>query len=197
MSKKTLMFENGDAEMWCDWRIEFGDLIRLAPLITAEHKTNAALTLFKGKALPEEQKFYEFLMLPKNISQSHTPIAGSASTYATILKLLASLVFSSLWLVSIKSMFAFRTSPESWTRKAQKIVVACQTMNFMTSLIWLRSQNGRSKCLRSTRMPTAMIFMASGNASNDLRRQHKSLLGNAGRDVQSIRNVTQKKEWQW
>ena len=87
MSKKTLMFENGDAEMWCDWRIEFDDLIRLAPLTTAEHKTNAALTLFKGKALQhfkqythavekadvernarkkktpwtEEQKFYEIL----------------------------------------------------------------------------------------------------------------------------------------
>ena len=57
MSKKTLMFENGDAEMWCDWRIEFDDLIRLAPLITAEHKSNAALTLFKGKAL---QHFKEF-----------------------------------------------------------------------------------------------------------------------------------------
>jgi hypothetical protein len=57
MSKKTLMFENGDAEMWCDWRIEFEDLIRLAPLTTAEHKSNAALTLFKGKAL---QHFKEY-----------------------------------------------------------------------------------------------------------------------------------------
>jgi hypothetical protein len=57
MSKKTLMFENGDAEMWWDWRIKFEDLIRLAPLTTAEHKSNAALTLFKGKAL---QHFKEF-----------------------------------------------------------------------------------------------------------------------------------------
>ena len=97
MSKKTLMFENGDAEMWCDWRIEFDDLIRLAPLTTAEHKTNAALTLFKGKALQhfkqythavekadvernarkkktpwtEEQKFYEIL---DRVAQEFFPI---------------------------------------------------------------------------------------------------------------------------
>jgi hypothetical protein len=58
MSKKTLMFENGDAEMWCDWRIEFDDLIRLAPFTTAEHKYNAALTLFKGKALQRFKKEY-------------------------------------------------------------------------------------------------------------------------------------------
>jgi hypothetical protein len=45
------MFENGDAEMWCDWRIKYDDLIRLAPLSTAEHKSNAMLTLFRGKAL--------------------------------------------------------------------------------------------------------------------------------------------------
>ena len=57
MSKKTLMFENGDAEMWCDWRIEFDDLIQLAPLTTAEHKSNTVLTIFKGKAL---QHFKEY-----------------------------------------------------------------------------------------------------------------------------------------
>jgi hypothetical protein len=57
MSKKTLMFENGDAEMWCDCRIEFDDLIRLAPLSTAEHKSNAALTLFKGKALQHSKEY--------------------------------------------------------------------------------------------------------------------------------------------
>ena len=51
MLKKTMMFEDGDAEMWCDWRIDFDDLIRLAPLKTAEQKTNAVLTLLKGKAL--------------------------------------------------------------------------------------------------------------------------------------------------
>ena len=43
--------------MWCNWQIEFEDLIRLAPLTTAEHKSNAALTLFKGKAL---QHFKEY-----------------------------------------------------------------------------------------------------------------------------------------
>jgi len=57
MSKKMLMFENGDAEMWCDWRIEFDDLVQLAPLKTTDQKTNAVLTLFKGKAL---QHFKEF-----------------------------------------------------------------------------------------------------------------------------------------
>jgi hypothetical protein len=57
MSKKTLMFENGDGEMWCDWRIEFDDLIHLAPLTTAEHKSNAALTFFKGKVLQHFNKF--------------------------------------------------------------------------------------------------------------------------------------------
>jgi hypothetical protein len=96
MSKKTLMFENGDAEMWCDWRIEFEDLIRLAPLTTAEHKSNAALTLFKGKALQhfkeytrtveifdaervkkkktkwtDEQKFYEIL---DRVAQEFFPV---------------------------------------------------------------------------------------------------------------------------
>jgi hypothetical protein len=96
MSKKTLMFENGDAEMWCDWRIEFEDLIRLAPLTTAEHKSNAALTLFKGKALQhfkeytrtveifdaervkkkktkwtDEQKFYEIL---DRVAQEFIPV---------------------------------------------------------------------------------------------------------------------------
>jgi hypothetical protein len=49
MSKKTLMFENGDAEIWCDRQIKFDDLIRLTPLTAAEHKSNAAITLFKGK----------------------------------------------------------------------------------------------------------------------------------------------------
>jgi hypothetical protein len=43
--------EDGDAEMWCDWRIDFDDLIRLAPLKTTDQKTNAVLTPFKGKAL--------------------------------------------------------------------------------------------------------------------------------------------------
>ena len=31
MKTKTLMFEDRHAEMWCDWRIEFDDLIHLAP----------------------------------------------------------------------------------------------------------------------------------------------------------------------
>jgi hypothetical protein len=65
MSKKTLMFENGDAKMWCDWRIELEDLIRLAPLTTAEHKSNAALTLFKGKAL---QNFKEYTRTVDNLN---------------------------------------------------------------------------------------------------------------------------------
>ena len=30
MSKKTLMFKNGDAEMWWDWQIKFKDLIQSA-----------------------------------------------------------------------------------------------------------------------------------------------------------------------
>jgi hypothetical protein len=116
MSKKTLMFENGDAEIWCDWRIKFDDLIHLAPLTTAEHKSSAALTLFKGKALQhfkeytrtvdnlnnkrekrdktpwdDDQKFF----LQRNSSQSSTPIAGSASIFATISTLVASSVFAS------------------------------------------------------------------------------------------------------
>jgi hypothetical protein len=57
MKTKTLMFEDGDAEMWCDWRIEFDDLIRLAPLESGTDKINAALTLLKGKAL---QHFKEY-----------------------------------------------------------------------------------------------------------------------------------------
>jgi hypothetical protein len=65
MSKKTLMFENGDAEMWCDWRIEFDDLIRLAPLTTAEHKSNAVFNLFKGKAL---QHFKEYTWTVDNLN---------------------------------------------------------------------------------------------------------------------------------
>jgi hypothetical protein len=51
MSKKTLMFVNGNAEMWCNWQIKFEDLIQLAPLTTAEQKSDAVLTLFKGKML--------------------------------------------------------------------------------------------------------------------------------------------------
>jgi hypothetical protein len=66
MSKKTLMFENGDAEMWCDWRIGFDDLVRLAPLTTAEHKSNAALTLFRGKAL---QHFKEYTRLVESLNK--------------------------------------------------------------------------------------------------------------------------------
>jgi hypothetical protein len=65
MSKKTLMFEDGDAEMWCDWRIKFDDLICLAPLTTAEHKSTAALTLFKGKAL---QHFKDYTQTVDNLN---------------------------------------------------------------------------------------------------------------------------------
>jgi hypothetical protein len=59
------MFENGDSEMWCDWRIQSDDLIRLAPSTTAEHKSNAALTLFKGKAL---QHFKEYTRTVNNLN---------------------------------------------------------------------------------------------------------------------------------
>ena len=66
MSKKMLMFENGDAEIWCDWRIEFDDLVALAPLKTPDQKTNAVLTLFKGKAL---QHFKEFSRSIEQVNQ--------------------------------------------------------------------------------------------------------------------------------
>jgi hypothetical protein len=55
-----LMFKNGDVEMWCDWRIEFDCLVRIAPLVSSDQKVNTVLTLFKGKAL---QHFKEFTWL--------------------------------------------------------------------------------------------------------------------------------------
>ena len=58
MKNKTLMFEDGDAEMWCDWRITFDDLIRLAPLTAGTDKINAALTLLKGKALQHFKEYH-------------------------------------------------------------------------------------------------------------------------------------------
>ncbi len=70
------MFENGDAEMWCDWQIEFEDLIQLAPLTTAEHKSNAALTLFKGKALQHFKQYthaVEKVDVERNARQKKTP----------------------------------------------------------------------------------------------------------------------------
>jgi hypothetical protein len=159
MSKKTLMFENGDAEMWCDWRIKFNDLIRLAPLTTAEHKSNAALTLFKGKALQHFKEYTRIvdnlndeqgketrllgmtirssskysIELQRNSSQSSTPIAGSASIFATISTLVASSVFVSLWLVFTGLMPAFRIFQGRRTRKASNIANVCQTTNFVTS----------------------------------------------------------------
>jgi hypothetical protein len=38
--KKTLMFEKGEAEMWCNGIIEFGDLLRLGPLKIADQSAH-------------------------------------------------------------------------------------------------------------------------------------------------------------
>jgi hypothetical protein len=158
MSKKTLIFENGDAEMWCDWQIKFDDLIRLAPLTTAEHKSNAALTLFKGKALhhfkeytrlveslnedrvkrdktpwDEGQMFYEVL---DRVAKEFFPVKHPYQRqciYATISTLVASLAFATLWLVCIESIPVFCTFLRNQTRNASNIVVAYQTTNFVTS----------------------------------------------------------------
>jgi hypothetical protein len=59
------MFENGDAEMWCNWRIKFDDIIGIAPLVTADQKINAALTFFKEKELcSTSRRLLDPLMLP-------------------------------------------------------------------------------------------------------------------------------------
>jgi hypothetical protein len=152
MSKKMLMFENGDAEMWCDWRTEFDDLIRLAPLTIAEQKSKAALTLFKGKVLhhfkeytwlvellkedrvkrdktpwDKGQVFYKVLdrVTKEFFPVKHTYRRQRASIYATMSTLVASSVFVSLWLVCTESMPEFCISPGNRTRKASNIVIAC------------------------------------------------------------------------
>lgn len=51
-TKKTvLVFEDGDAEMWCEWREQLDELYRLVPLETADKQAKAVTTLLRGRAL--------------------------------------------------------------------------------------------------------------------------------------------------
>ena len=49
--KSVLTFEDGDAEMWCEWREQLDELFRLVPLKTSEQQAKAVDTLLRGKAL--------------------------------------------------------------------------------------------------------------------------------------------------
>jgi hypothetical protein len=49
--KSILTFEDGDADMWCEWREQLEDLYGLIPLTTAEQKAKAIVSLLRGKAL--------------------------------------------------------------------------------------------------------------------------------------------------
>ena len=49
--RQVLVFEDGDAETWCEFRRQFNDLVRLVPLDTAAKKEKAYESLFRGQAL--------------------------------------------------------------------------------------------------------------------------------------------------
>jgi hypothetical protein len=53
MKKSVLTFEDGDAEMWCEWREQLDELYRLVPLTTstAEQRAKAVVSLLRGKEL--------------------------------------------------------------------------------------------------------------------------------------------------
>ena len=45
------MKQDGDAEMWCEWQEQLGELYRLIPLTTAKQNAKAVVSLLCGKAL--------------------------------------------------------------------------------------------------------------------------------------------------
>ncbi len=49
--KAVLTYEDGDAEMWCEWREQLDELYRLVPLTSTEQQAKAVVSLLRGKAL--------------------------------------------------------------------------------------------------------------------------------------------------
>jgi hypothetical protein len=75
--KDSTEMKNGDTERWCNWRIEFDDIIWLTPVATADQKINAAHTLFKGKALQHFKEFsWDLLMLLRLSKSRKTRLLG-------------------------------------------------------------------------------------------------------------------------
>jgi hypothetical protein len=49
--KSVLTFEDGDAEMWCEWREQLDELNRLVLLTTAKQKAKSVVSVLRGKDL--------------------------------------------------------------------------------------------------------------------------------------------------
>ena len=49
--KAVLTYEDGDAEMWCEWREQLDELYCLVPLTSTEQQAKAIVSLLRGKAL--------------------------------------------------------------------------------------------------------------------------------------------------
>ncbi len=56
--KAVLTYEDGDAEMWCEWREQLDELYRLVPLTSTEQQAKAVVSLLRGKALPLQNERY-------------------------------------------------------------------------------------------------------------------------------------------